>query len=408
MAITYFPSIPTNNLVSCFDSSNSTSYSINVIPNPVDIFAWCGSAGVNTGSISRDTSINRSPATGIPLRLNSTGTDAYIATYSNTIWNLAPAAQGQTWTMSFWAKSTSTATALPYLFSANSSGTYLEAPSSTFTVTTFWQRFSFSATFSNASTAFVQARLGCTTNGATMWFDGLQVERSASVTRFNALGNLNGSRWVDLINRSTVSTLNGRVDPYPTQNAGILQFGATGSSNSTATIPNTSQLATLGTSNWTISIWWKAATTTQQNYSCLLSQGYPQLPAPPGQPAVGTWALRISTTTNNLSFSYHELVLGSIIETTVTSGINVNDTSWHHIAVVRNGSSLIVYDNVVQVISTTIPVNYNFGQGSPVLIGAEFSNFSFINGFISNITTYKTNLTVDQIQQIRNAYVSRY
>ena len=193
MTVTYNPQIVTDSLALCVDPANTKSYSPNVVPYPTDIFAWCGTATVNTGSTSRDTTTSRSPANGIPFTLTATGTDAYVATYNTSLWNLAPAANGQTWTMSFWAKASSTATAEPYLFSANSAGAYLEAPSSLFTVTTFWQRFSFSATFSNASTAFVQARLGNRTNGSTIWFDGLQVERAASASVFSPVTNPNRS-----------------------------------------------------------------------------------------------------------------------------------------------------------------------------------------------------------------------
>lgn len=406
MGISLNQSIPITDLVSCLDSANPQSYSGNVVPNPLDLFAWCGTAGLNTCSISRDDSINRSPAGGIPLKMFSQGTDSYIATYSNSIWNLAQAASAQSWTLSFWAKASSTATALPYLFSANSSGAYLEALSNTFTVTTFWQRFSFSVTFTNASTFYVQARLGCTTNGVNIWFDGLQVERSSVVTTFNPLANTNGNRWVDLINRSVPVTVNEKVEPYLTY--GLLQFGSTGSGTSTGSFPATSQIATLGTGNWSISIWWRSSTTTQNNYSCILSQGYPILPPPPGQPAVGAWALRISTNSSNLSFSYYESVLGSTVETTASSGINVNDNLWHHIGVVRNGTSLIVYRDAQNVLSTTLPSNFNFGQGSSVSIGSELSNFSFANGFISNISVYRTNLSADQVQQLYDSYIPRY
>ena len=206
MTVTYNPQIVTDSLALCVDPANAKSYSPNVVPFPTDIFAWCGTATVNTGSTSRDTTTSRSPVGGVPFKLTATGTDAYVATYNQSAWNLAPAANGQTWTISFWAKASSTATAEPYLFSANSSGAYLEAPSSLFTVTTFWQRFSFSTTFSNASTAFVQARLGNRTNGSTIWFDGLQVERAASASNFSPQTNINGNTIYNAAVVSVTST----------------------------------------------------------------------------------------------------------------------------------------------------------------------------------------------------------
>lgn len=198
MALTFNTSPYATNLQLLLDASNPRSWSQNVVPYSTDLYSWCGAASVNTGTISRDPSVIDSPVRGVPLKLVSSGTDAYIATYSNSTWNLAPAATGQTWTISFYAKASTATTSFCYVFGANSSGTYIEAASNSNSINTVWQRFSFSYTMTNASTAYIQFRFGCNVNGVTIWFDGLQIERASSMSTFNPNRNVNGTTWNDV------------------------------------------------------------------------------------------------------------------------------------------------------------------------------------------------------------------
>ena len=113
MSINYNPGIVRSGLITYLDAANPKSFSPNVHPNPTDIFAWCGSVGVNTGSTLRDTSVTDSPVKGVPLKLTSTGTDCYVASYNSSTWNITPAVSGQTWTVSFYAKANVATTSLP-------------------------------------------------------------------------------------------------------------------------------------------------------------------------------------------------------------------------------------------------------------------------------------------------------
>jgi hypothetical protein len=191
------PQIVRSGLVLGLDASNMRSYSPNVMPNPTNIFAWSGT-GNNNCTLSGDTAITRQYGS-IPLKMVMTGTDPYVGSYNSSIWNLAQAASGQTWTLSFYAKGSETLTGNCYIFGANSSGNYIEAFATSFTVTNTWQRFSLTSTFSNASTAFIQIRLGGSSGqvGKTIWWDGLQVERASAATTFNPyyFGN---TSWRDI------------------------------------------------------------------------------------------------------------------------------------------------------------------------------------------------------------------
>lgn len=219
------PQIVRSGLVLDLDASYMRSYSPNVMPNPTNIFAWSGT-GNNNCTLSGDTTITRQYGS-IPLKMVMTGTDPYVGSYNSSIWNLAPAASGQTWTLSFYAKGSETLTGNCYIFGANSGGGYIEAAATSFTVTTSWQRFTFTTTLGNASTAFIQMRFGGSSGqvGKTIWWDGVQLERASAATNFNPyyFGN---TSWRDTSGNGYLSTLtNGPV--FDNSNKGNIVFDGT-------------------------------------------------------------------------------------------------------------------------------------------------------------------------------------
>jgi hypothetical protein len=150
--------------------------------NPLDLYTWASSG--NTSTWSRDTTIFPSPVNGIPLKEVSSGTDSYSSTYNNPGNNISAASSGQTWTVSVYALAAAGTNLQVWIFGANSSGNYIELDAQSFTATGVWQRISISMTFTNGSTAYVQARVATATNGATVWWDGLQVEQKSYPTQF--------------------------------------------------------------------------------------------------------------------------------------------------------------------------------------------------------------------------------
>ena len=225
------PQIVRSGLVLDLDASYMRSYSPNVLPNPTDIFAWCGAVYANNCTLSRDTTITRQYSS-IPLKMVISGNDPYISSYNSPTWNLSAAATGQTWTVSVYVKaSVATNVEGPVIFECNSSGTYLVASSAgSISVTTSWTRISYSRTFSNASTAYIQTRLvGTPTGGSgiTIWWDGLQVERASAATNFNPyyFGN---AIWKDVSGNSNNSSLvNTDSQNYFSTNAGYIAFDGT-------------------------------------------------------------------------------------------------------------------------------------------------------------------------------------
>lgn len=245
------------------DANNSKSYSNNVHPNPINIGAWATSGGA--GTYSRDPTVTDSPVGGVPLKMVVTGADPYTSTYNNSTWNLAPVLVGQTWTVSVWVKSSVSTLGQLFIFGANSVGTYLEAPAVGINITPTWQRFSYTYTFANASSVYIQTRLDGPDSGfgidgitrPTIWWDGLQVEKNSAATTFNPRTNAGGSTWTDPV-RQITATNYGYV-PFSTDGGGCFDFATvTGANSAGASLGFTfaaNMIPTMG--NYVFSTWVK-------------------------------------------------------------------------------------------------------------------------------------------------------
>ena len=376
------PQIVRTGLILDLDAGYMRSYSPNVMPNPTNIFAWSGT-GNNNCTLSGDTTITRQYGS-IPLKMVMTGTDPYTATYGSSINNLAPAASGQTWTLSFYAKASETVTGNCFIFGANSGGGYIEAPSTSFTVTTSWQRFTFTTTLGNASTAFIQMRFGGSSGqvGKTIWWDGVQLERASSATAFNPY-YIGDTIWRDV----SGSNYNGTFTNGPTfsnTNSGTIVFpGNTDNRIQTSYGPTFT--------NFTISLWFKDNNSVQ--YGRLLDKSY----------TGGFWLGRNGSTANSWG--------GGILESSPPYGIylTLTDGQWHFLTSIRSGTSHILYgdgitnttNNVVSstaLDTTTLAIGgWSGGVGSQ-----QFT------GNISNVLFYNRALTATEVLQNYEATKTRF
>ena len=189
--VTGGPQIVRTGLILDLDAGYMRSYSPNVYPNPTDLLAtqYMGNE-IQSCTVSRDTTITRQYGS-IPMKMVITGNDAYAGRYGYLAANLASALSGQTWTISVWAKASVATDGQLFIFGADTNGAWSVTPdysAGTIAITTSWQRFSFSYTFTNANTRYIQFRLDGTNTGGsgiTIWWDLLQVERASSATTFN-------------------------------------------------------------------------------------------------------------------------------------------------------------------------------------------------------------------------------
>lgn len=395
MSTHYNPSSITNGLVLCLDAANKKSYSVNVHPAPVDIYSWCAASGLNNCTITRDTSVTDSPAGGVPVRMTVTGNDPYITTYNEARWNLAPAAVGQTWTASVWAKgTTATDTAQLFMMASASSGAFLDATAATVVVGTSWQRVTASYTLVSTSTAFVQVRLDgpdASGTGTNIWWDGLQVERNPSATAFNPLTNVNGTQWKDLSGNNITMTTSG-FGAFPT-------YQSTSSSLvfSSGAVENNTNRAPLNlTNNITIEAW--VNQTSLVNYGGVVMFG---------TGAAEQWSLN-SDATYGFSFGTNYPSAWALTYPTAGSATALN--TWTSIAVTFASGSTSWYVNgslnqtVSQGTSTLSVV-----AGAVVVVGDNIpGGQEYFAGRISTIRVYNRVLPAGEIAQNYNALKGRF
>ena len=368
-------------LVLNLDAANKGSYSQNYHPNPTDIFSWysSNSGSSNNATISRSTIA--SPVGNTPLQMVTTGNDSFIDTYNQTKWSLGSAVSGQTWTVSVWAKASVATTGEIFIFEANSSGGAVQVPFLSINITTEWQRFSYSYTFVNGTTTNIQTRLdGANAFGSsvTIWWDGLQVERSSSVTDFTS--SYTGDNILNLLGNGNNGTLvNG--PSYNGSNGGSIVFDGV---DDYVIVDNS--LLIHRTSNWAYSAW--------VNFS-----------ATPIQGTIfenGSW-----TNTLLIRFETNGITIYSM--SSYWGKFNFSPTlgAWYKLDFIRNGNNIDFYLNGSY--SQSMSFTADIQPSSNLFIGmSQHSPGQSFNGRIATTQIYNRALTAAEVAQNYNSLSGRY
>ena len=344
---------------------------------PIDLYGWITTG--NACTLSRDTI--QSPVGITPLKMVTTGNDAYTGTYGSSGWNISAASSGQTWTISVWAKANQNTTGQIFHFGANSSGNIIDFSATTISLTTEWTRYTYTRTFTDGNVVAIQARLdGPDTfqSGVVVWWDGLQVEQKAYATQFVAgtrsvtqgLLDLTGNRTIDLTNASFNS------------NAQMIFDGTNDYIESPAT--------TLS-GDFTIS-----------QIVNLASSAAGPMPIGGGLSSNGTtyqgyvWFRNI----------VNQVILAVDGELQVI--FSVNPTLWVNKTIMytvrRSGSTATFYINGAVIATNTVSTN-NFTIRT---IGYSWSSAYHSNGTINNTFIYNRALSLPEIQQNYQQYKTRF
>jgi hypothetical protein len=220
--------IPNNGLIMMLDAANPKSFSPNTFSRPTDIYGWVNNPTGNNCTLSRDTTVT-SPFGSTPMKMAVTGADPHTPSYNTATYNISTVLNGQTWTISVWAKASVPTTGAIFIFGANSSGVsyvngaWLGIASVGFNITTEWQRFQCPITFNNADIAYIQTRLDgpdADGTGQIVWWDGLQVELASTASTFNPRTNTNRASWTDITGNGNSATL----VAAPAYSSGVMQF----------------------------------------------------------------------------------------------------------------------------------------------------------------------------------------
>jgi hypothetical protein len=400
MSVAYNPSIVQNGLVLCLDPANKKSYSQNEFRYTTDIFGWIGTSGGNACTLSRD-SIS-SPAGNTPLKMAISGNDPNTPTYNSGAWNVAPAANGQTWVVSVYAKASVATTGEIFIFGANSAGTgfvdgaWLTIAAGGFNITTEWTRVSFYATMNNPSISFIQLRLDGTPSGGsgqTIWWDGLQVERvpsgTTSPTPYTSK-YYGGSVFKDLSNNNNNGTLFNGVE-YSTED-----FGELSGNSVNRYIQLTGDGLGNSFSSFSLGIVARTRTGTgADTYGYLYHRSAAQ--------TVGSSCMYLSMASNQLVFGINGNANQVVVNATANNVLAFYNIVW-------NGTVVTIYQNSVQVTSfnfstfTNSRINNFFN-----LLGTSVApTYRPGNHDLFNFHMYNRALTQAEITQNFNALRSRY
>ena len=418
-AINSGPVITKSGLVLDLDTSYMRSYSPNVMPNPTDVFAWAGQAAANAATLSRDTSMTRQYGS-IPMKMAVTGTDPYTNTINygpsaSSTWNLAPAANGQTWTISVYVKASVSTTGELFLMPADSNGVAITSASGTVTITTSWTRVSFTYTISSATCAFIQGRLDGTPTGGSginIWWDGLQVERASSATNFNPyyIGN---TIWRDVSGLDNSFTLNN--NPTYSNNLftlnGTTQFFSISAGSGFFISSTNNFYADVGYA-WTISVWFKFPVSPTSLRDVTINSGncsYCLVGNSGGIGGAETLSLFVSGISGtSAGFHPYYCVVGVRGSKTQLSVGSVNTNTWNNAVVTWNGSAGRGYFNGVDVGALNIGANGMQINGYTIGTTAGGASAHLFEGNISLARVYNRALTAIEVSQNYEATKTRF
>lgn len=151
-----------------------------------------------------------------------------------------------------------------------------------------------------------------------------------------------------------------------TSGSGSISFNGSTQTVSTAA----SSLLALGSGSFTIEYWVKINGSGSFSRSFLIT---------------GTSSVSIESNTYTSSVTPYYLNYGGT-QTAITTGSSFDVTQWHHVAIVRNGTTLRVYLNGVQAMSVTDSTNYS--ANGTLYLGSNNSN-NWLNGYITNFRLVK-------------------
>lgn len=173
-----------------------------------------------------------------------------------------------------------------------------------------------------------------------------------------------------------VQTFNPFVSSTALTNCGSMYFDGTGDYLTVANSP----INNLGTSDFTIELWFKSDTGSMNTHACLVASY--------SSAVSGSWAFKAqSGTSGYIQFASY----GPSWNDWVTTTNIASDMAWHHCAVTRSGNTLRIFVDGTQRGSWDISAASSFtGGGHPLSVGfmAQDST-SYLNGNISNLRIIK-------------------
>lgn len=135
-----------------------------------------------------------------------------------------------------------------------------------------------------------------------------------------------------------------------------------------------------GTADFTVEAWINSSTTGA--YADFIGQFQTGTPS-------GKWDIKTRfSSTNNVVFTYH--TGSSYVDIQCSPAVNVNDSSWHHIAVCRTGGNINIFVDGVLKNTTAISGSQPIGlSGNTLLIGYDPTDGAYYTGYLDEIRITK-------------------
>ncbi|MBK8818575.1 MAG: hypothetical protein IPN49_05585 [Saprospiraceae bacterium] len=147
-------------------------------------------------------------------------------------------------------------------------------------------------------------------------------------------------------------------------------------------------IGNFGTGNFTIELQLKTSATSK----VLLSK------RPTCNSSNNFWNLNVNS---NGKLEVEMRQAGNINNTIVVSSASINDNNWHHVAVTRNGSSLMVI--IDGIIDQSITVSaFSYDNTANLILGNSICN-AFFNGQIDEVRIWNVARNVNDINLLKNA-----
>jgi predicted secreted protein len=346
---------------------------------PTDLYGWTTSG--NACTLSRDTI--QSPVGNTPLKMVTTGNDAYTGTYASSYWNITAASSGQTWTISVWAKANQNTVGQIFHFGANSSGNIIDFNAIGISLTTEWTRYSYTRTFTDGNVVAIQTRLdGADTfqSGDIIWWDGLQVEQKPNPTQFTIGTRSVTQGLLPLIGNSTIDLSNVSFD-----------------SNAQKIFDGTDDYIQSSFSNFN---------TTNGSIECVI---YPETGGGSDQMVLnvgGTTTFGASRILRILNGYWSFATYGSI-DQDWNSIAQVSYNTWNHVVMNWEGTTLSIYVNNIPY--NIVKTGVTTPAGTLLRAGAAVWNLErYYKGKISIVKIYNRALSAAEVQQNYNKYKTRF
>ena len=367
------------------DAYSTESLSQNVHPNPTDIYGWYNSATGSSSTYSRDTI--SSPVGNTPIKMVTTGTDPYMITYSASQWNLHPALSGETWTVSAYVKSDAPTTCELFILAGDANGGYNnDGGAQGFSVETTWKRISHTVTFSQITTRYAQIRLDGpqTESGRTLWWDGVQLERGSTATKFNSK---NGNTWYDLSGNGRNATRQTfpKISNFNAQNRTLTFDGTNRCIGSVSNITTNSAR--------TISAWFKGTNNDKVPISLGTTSGANQ-------------AFAMVPQSGNIINVYG--LSGTFDESGIAAGKNILDGNWHNLVLTWNAGNPGVIGAWVDGVNSgnlTRSSGESYSTSDGYVVGNWGNNDRYWNGDIAQVYGY--NRVLSQTEILYNYNIAR-